>query len=162
MNTYPSIYVSSAAFFPQGLWCVRCNSPVDTGKLQDLSQSGVLGGREQAETMQMWFRWMQLPLVTDALQKTGVPFQCYKNLGQRVHPWPCCGEQTKAYENRTQARRDAVNYFYLKAEIGTAIVHETGKGRTAASPKLCSEKQERKFLLLQCQNPHCGPTCLLL
>jgi hypothetical protein len=32
------------------------------------------------------------------------------------------------------------------------------KGRTAVSPKLCSEKQERRFLLLQCHTPPQGST----
>jgi hypothetical protein len=38
----------------------------------------------------------------------------------------------------------------LPVEIGTAPGHETGKSRTAVSPKLCSENQECRFLLLQC------------
>jgi hypothetical protein len=48
--------------------------------------------------------------------------------------------------------------FTCKAEIGTALSHEKGKGRTAASPKLCSEKQELRFLLLECHAPLCGST----
>jgi hypothetical protein len=34
--------------------------------------------------------------------------------------------------------------------------HETGKGRTPVSPKLHSEKQEGRFLLLQCHTPPCS------
>jgi hypothetical protein len=43
--------------------------------------------------------------------------------------------------------------FTCRLKIGTAPSHKTGKGRTAASPKLCSEKQERGFLLLKCHAP---------
>jgi hypothetical protein len=46
----------------------------------------------------------------------------------------------------------------LPVEISTAPGHETGKGRTAVSPKLCSEKQELRFLLLQCHAPPRGST----
>jgi hypothetical protein len=41
--------------------------------------------------------------------------------------------------------------------MGTAPDHKTGKGRTASSPKLCTEKEHR-FLLLQCHIPPCGAT----
>jgi hypothetical protein len=43
-------------------------------------------------------------------------------------------------------------------KIGTVLGHETGKGRRAASPKLCSEKQELRFFLLQCHTPPHGST----
>jgi hypothetical protein len=37
-----------------------------------------------------------------------------------------CEEEIKAYENWTQARQDTVNCFYLYAEIGIGLSHETG------------------------------------
>jgi hypothetical protein len=67
-----------------------------------------------------------------------------------------CGEQIKAYENWTQPRQDAVKCFYLLAEIGTVLGHETEKSRTAASPKFVFREAGTQVLLLKCHALLCS------
>jgi hypothetical protein len=73
-----------------------------------------------------------------------------------------CGEQIKAYENWTQARRDAVNCFYLQAEIGTTPAMKQGK---AEQLRLLNCVQRSRNTDFSCCNvtplPVAAP-CLLL
>jgi hypothetical protein len=67
-----------------------------------------------------------------------------------------CGEQTKPIRTGHKQGEIQLIAFTCRPRQAQTLAHKTGTGRTAVSPELPSEKQEHRFLLLQCHAPSHG------
>jgi hypothetical protein len=96
------------------------------------------------------FDKIQHHFMIKTLRKLGIEGM-YLNVGSRLKPM-------RTVHKQGEMQLIAFTCRPRSAQPSPFPHHEAGKGRTAVSSKLHSERQERRFLLLQCHSPPCGST----